>query len=78
MENLLKYVICALLGHNYEVGVRSLSYDGRTSQWMVTFEGNVRLIFDENDIRVLEFLKETTKDTDDRERLSNLLKCFVW
>lgn len=77
MENLLEYVIYALLGHNYEVGARSLSYDGRTSQWMVTFEGNVRLIFDRNDVFTLEFMKMTTEDPDVRERIGELLKRFV-
>lgn len=78
MENLLEYVIYALLGHNYEVGAHSLSYDGHTSQWMVTFEGDVRLIFDENDVRTLEFMKETTEDADVRERIGKLQKRFVW
>ena len=78
MENLLEYVIYALLGHNYEVAARSLSYDGHTSQWMVTFEGEVRLIFDENDVHTLAFMKETTEDADVRERIGELQKRFVW
>ena len=78
MENLLEYVIYALLGHDYEVGARSLSYDGHTSQWMVKFEGNVRLIFDEKDVCTLEFMQKTTEDPDVRERIGELLKRFVW
>lgn len=78
MENLLEYVIYALLGHNYEVGDRSLSYDGRTSQWMVTFEKNVCLIFDEKDVCTLEFMQETTEDHDVRDRIAELLKRIVW
>lgn len=78
MENLLEYVIYALLGHNYEVGARSLSYDGHTSQWMVTFEGEVRLIFDEKDVCTLAFLKETTEDPDVRVRIGELQKRIIW
>ena len=78
MENLLEYVIYALLGHNYSVGGRQLSYDGQTSQWMIKFEENVRLIFDEKDVCTLEFMQETTDDPDVRERIGKLLKCIVW
>ena len=77
MENLLEYVIYALLGHNYEVGARSNSYKWHTFQWMVTFEGNVRLIFDENDVCTLQFMQATTQDPDVRERIGELLKRFV-
>lgn len=78
MENLLEYVIYALLGHNYEVSARLLSYDGHTSQWMVIFEKNVRLIFDENDVCTLQFMQATTEDPDVRESIGELLKRFVW
>ena len=78
MENLLEYVIYALLGHDYEVGARSLSYDGHTSQWMVTFEEDVRLIFDENDVRTLQYMQATTEDPDVCERIGELLKRFIW
>lgn len=78
MENLLEYVIYALLGHNYKVERRSIGYDGKTSQWMITFENNVRLIFDEKDVCTLEFMQETTEDTDVRERIGKLLKSIVW
>lgn len=77
MENLLEYVIYALLGHRYEVDPRSISYDGHTSQWIVRFEDNVRLIFDENDIKALHFLIDTTSDTDVVERVTKLLSFFV-
>ena len=77
MENLLEYVIYALLGHNYEVGRRSIGADGKTSQWMVTFEDNVRLVFDERDVRVLKFMVETSKDADTIERITKLLTYFV-
>lgn len=77
MESLLEYVIYALLGHEYEVGSRSISSVG-TSQWMVTFEENVRLVFDVKDVSVLEFMQKTTDDPDVRERIGKLLKCFVW
>lgn len=77
MENLLEYVIYALLGHDYEVGASSLSYDGHTSQWMVTFEENVRLIFDENDVCTLQFMQATTEDPDVRDRIGEILQCFV-
>lgn len=78
MENLLEYVIYALLGHNYEVGARSISYDGHTSQWLVTFEEEVHLIFDEKDVCTLEFMQETTEDPDVRDRIGKLLKRFIW
>ena len=78
MEKLLEYVIYALLGHNYEVCARSLSYDGHTSQWMVIFEKNVRIIFDENDVYTLEFMQRTWEDPDVRDRIGELLKRFVW
>lgn len=78
MGNLIEYVIYALLGHNYEVGARSISYDGHTSQWMVTFEENVRLIFDEKDVCTLQFMQATTEDPDVRDRIGELLKRFVW
>lgn len=78
MENLLEYVIYALLGHSYEVGARSLSYEGHTSQWMVTIEGEVRLIFDESDVSTLKFMQATTEDPDVRERIAELLKRIVW
>lgn len=77
IENLLEYVIYALLGHNYEVGRRSIGYDGKTSQWMVTIEDNVHLIFDENDRKVLQFMVETSGDPDAVERISKLLTYFV-
>lgn len=77
MENLLEYVIYALLGHNYEVGRRSIGHDGKTSQWMVTFEDNVRFIFDERDVRVLKFMAETSEDADTIERITKLLTYFV-
>lgn len=78
MEKLLEYVIYALLGHNYKVGRRSIGYDGHTSQWMVKFEGDVRLIFDENDVCTLQFMQATTEDPDVRERIGELLTRFVW
>lgn len=77
MENLLEYVIYALLGHNYEVGRRCIGPDGKTSQWIVTFEDNVRLVFDERDVRVLKFIVETSEDADTVERITILLSCFV-
>lgn len=77
MENLLEYVIYALLGHNYKVGRRSIGYDGKTSQWLIVFEEDVRLIFDENDVKVLRFIVETSKDPDTVERISKLLTYFV-
>lgn len=77
MEKLLEYVIYALLGHRYEVDPRSISYDGHTSQWMVRFEDNVRLIFDENDLKVLQFIVDTTSDPVVVERVTKLLSFFV-
>lgn len=77
MENLLDYVIYALLGHNYEVGRRSIGHDGKTSQWMVTFEDNVQLVFDERDVRVLKFMVETSEDVDTIVRIKKLLTYFV-
>lgn len=77
MENLLEYVIYALLGHNYEVGRRYFGPDGKTSLWIVTFEDNVRLVFNEQDVRVLKFIVETSEDADTVERITKLLSCFV-
>lgn len=77
MENLLEYVIYALLGHNYEVGRCSIGYDGKKSQWMIKFEEDVRLIFDEDDVKVLRFMVETSEDPDTVERISKLLTYFV-
>lgn len=77
MEKLLEYVIYALLGHNYKVGSRSIGYDGKTSQWMINIEGNVRLIFDENDLKVLRFMVDTSCDPDTVERINKLLTYFV-
>ena len=77
MEILLEYVIYALLGHNYEVGRRCIGLDGKTSQWMVTFEDNVRLVFDERDVRVLKFMVETSEDADTIARITKLLTYFV-
>lgn len=77
MENLLEYVIYALLGHNYEVGRRNIDPDGKTSQWIVTFEDNVRLVFNEQDVRVLKFMVETSEDVDAIVRIKKLLTYFV-
>lgn len=77
MENLLEYVIYALLGHNYEVGRRCILPDGKTSQWVVTFEDNVNIVFDERDVRVLKFMVETSKDVDTIVRITKLLTYFV-
>ena len=77
MEKLLDYVIYALLGYNYTVGRRCIGYDGKTSQWTVRFEECVTLIFDENDVKVLRFMVETSEDPDTVERISKLLTYFV-
>lgn len=77
MENLLDYVIYALLGHNYEVKRTTKSSIDQSSQWLVTFESEVRLIFDEGDVRVFRHMIETSKDTDTIERISKLLSYFV-
>lgn len=77
MENLLDYLIYALLGHDYTVGRRSIGYDGKTSQWMIEIAGDVRIILDENDVKVLRFMADTSKDPDTVERINKLLTYFV-
>lgn len=77
IENLLEYVIYALLGYSYVVSPRDYAYDGKICQWRVTFENRVDLIFDENDRKVLQFMVETSGDPDAVERISKLLTYFV-
>lgn len=77
MENFLDYLIYALLGYDYTVGRRSISYDGKTFQWVIEIAKDVRLIFDENDVKVLHFMADTSKDPDTVERITKLLTYFV-
>lgn len=77
MENLLEYVVYALLGHTYVVSPREVGYKGTISQWRVTFENRVNLIFDEKDVKVLRFMVETSSDEETVERISKLLTYFV-
>lgn len=66
MEKLIDYLIYALCGHNYVV--KSCVRDRLKSRmWMTTFEGEVRIILDEDDLTVLKEIYNT-RDLDDEER----------
>lgn len=77
MENLLEYLVYALLGHDYTVDPRSIGCDGKTSQWMIRIAEEVRIIVDENDVKVLRFMADTSKDPDTVERITKLLTYLV-
>lgn len=77
MERLLDYLIYALLGYNYTVSPRSTGYDGKTSQWKIEIAEDVRIILDENDVKVLRFMADTSKDPDTVERIAKLLTYLV-
>lgn len=66
MEKLIHYLIYALCGCNYVV--KSIVYDRlKLRMWMITFEGEVRIILDEDDLTVLKEIYNT-RDLDGEER----------
>lgn len=63
MENLLDYLLYALFGHN----VTSVSRF--TLKWVITFEDEVRISLDEDDLAVIRSLyNERYEYLDDDER----------
>lgn len=77
MERLLDYIINSLLGNSYNVSPREIGYDGKTSQWRVTFENSVNLYFDEKDVKVLRFMVEMNDDPLTTVRIEKLLTKLV-
>lgn len=77
MENLLDYLICALMGHN--VSVRKWTSDvTKKRQWMLTFEDSVQIILDESDLHTIRYIYDVrTMDDDDRARYDKLFSLCV-
>lgn len=77
MENLIDYLIYALCGHDYEVR-RCENSRTHLRQWMITFEGIVRIILDEADLTVLKEIYSTrTLDDDERYRYEKLFSLCI-
>lgn len=77
MENLLIYVISTLLGYDYSVSPRQLSEYTNRYQWIVRFADRVNIVFDDHDVKVLQFMKEMSNDDAEIERISKLLTYLV-
>lgn len=77
MENLLDYLMYALCGHNYQV--KRLANNCRDKkQWLISFEGVVRIILDDSDISVLRSIYNSRPlDADERERYERLFSLCV-
>lgn len=76
MENLLDYLIYALMGQNAQLVNRGYGSNGRF-QWMLSFGfyKDVTLVLDEVDVEVIKFIAANhTMDDEDRERYEKLFK----
>lgn len=77
MENLLDYLIYALMGHDVSVSKGKSNVTGKR-QWTLTFEESVHIVLDESDLHVIRYLYEVrTMDDDDRARYQKLFLLCV-
>lgn len=77
MENLLDYLIYALMGHNVSVIKGTSNVTGKR-QWTLTFEERVCIVLDESDLHVIRYLYDVrSMDDDDRARYEKLFSLCV-
>lgn len=77
MEELLDYLMYALLGHSYSVKRCGINFKGHR-QWLISFEESVSIVLDEHDINVIRFFVDNRQlDEESKERYSKFLQLFV-
>ena len=76
MENLIDYLIYALMGYDVRVSA-DVSFVDRRRQWLLSFglHKEVSIVLDEADLSVImEIAANRTMDDDERERYEKLFK----
>lgn len=76
MENLINYLIYALMGHNVHLASRTRGVNGKR-QWILVFgdHKDIALVFDEADIDVIKYIAVNRPlDDEERKRYERLFK----
>lgn len=77
MENLLDYLIYALMGHDVSASKGTSNVTGKR-QWTLTFEGRVHIVLDEYDLHTIRSMYEVRNmDNEDRARYKKLFSLCV-
>lgn len=79
MENLLDYLLCALMGHNVTnvFSHEGSGHDALTGKtWTICLEDQVYFTLDECDLRVIKSLYDSKYDWLDDESRARYLKIF--
>lgn len=75
MEDLLNYLLYALLGHNVTSVHKNYNSSGKKS-WVFCLEGAVYFVLDEDDLAVIHDMYEKRKEYNDVSEYARYMKIF--